>query len=88
MNKHCLLDTPSKVMVNINSSSVQNIKNFHSNNLSISTFMQTITKFLKLLSKIDKKNISVTDIKELQRGITIDPCFSIAATSHEYQHLC
>ena len=27
-NKYCLLDTPRKVMVDINSSSVQNIKKF------------------------------------------------------------
>ena len=33
--------------------------------------MQNITRFLKLLSKIDRKNKSVTDIEELQRGITI-----------------
>ena len=33
--------------------------------------MQNIIRFLKLLSKIDRKNRSVTDIKELQRGITI-----------------
>ena len=69
VNKHCSLDTPRKVIIDINSSSVQNLKK----SIATTTYQHQYSCkiFLKLLSKKDRKNKSVMDIKELQRGITI-----------------
>ena len=35
-----------------------------------------------------EQKVSRITFKGVQRGITIDRYFSVAATAHEYQHLC